>query len=267
MKKKKKTTNIILNVLIFVLVGVALFSGYKLISTLNEYKKGRQEYDDIREQMIIEPTDQPQQEGNEDPGPIWVDDGYLRFDYNGLLRVNPDFKCWIDIPGTIISYPVVQASDNNYYLRRTFTGQYNVGGVIFMDCMCPADLTGRNTVIYGHRMNDGSMFTDLKKFLNASFARENDEIRLYRADGVYVYKIFAAYKSDALSDWYYPGFNSDAEFESWLRTQKGRSDVIFDMMPVAEDRIITLSTCVGSWDELGRYIVQAVLVDVVTLDD
>ena len=256
---KKKVKKYITNLLIFVLAAVSLFSAYKVLSALGEYAKGREEYEDIRQQMIILPDDQQAE--------AWESDGYLRFDFNGLMRVNPDFKCWIDIPGTVISYPVVQGPDNWYYLRKTFAGQYNVGGVIFFDYTCPDDLTGMNTVIYGHRMNDGSMFTDLKKFLNASFAQEYDEIRLYRADGVYIYKVFAACKTDAYSDCYTTRFSDEAAFESWLNKQIARSSVYFDRVPTVDDKIITMSTCVGSWDEYGRYVVQAMLVNVVKLDD
>lgn len=251
---RKKATNFVLNLIVFALIGVALFSGYKIITSINEYGKNRKEYDDIREQMII-----PQKQEE-------TDNGYLRFDYNGLQRVNPDFKFWIDIPGTIISYPVVQGPDNEYYLRRTFSGQYNVGGVIFLDFTCLDDLTGKNTVIYGHRMNDGSMFTDLKKFLDESFAQEYNEIHLYRTDGVYIYKIFSACKTDVFSDCYQSRFSDETDFESWLNRQIVSSDVSFNTTPTADDRIITLSTCVGSWDELGRYIVQAKLVDVIKQD-
>ena len=257
---RKKVVNLLLNLLVFLLAGVALFSGSKIIAALGEYGGNRQEYHDIREEMII-----PKQQGKE--GETAEDDGYLRFDYNGLMRVNPDFKCWIEIPGTSISYPVVQGPDNNYYLRRTFSGQYNVGGVIFFDYTCPDDLTGMNTVIYGHRMNDGSMFTDLKKFVNGDFALNNNEIHLYRPEGVYIYKIFSTFKTDAYSDCYTTRFADEESFETWIKTQVARSFVYFEETPTVDDKIITMSTCVGSWDEYGRYVVQAMLVDVVKIDD
>ena len=114
---KKKVKKLITNLLIFMLAAVSLFSAYKVLAALGEYAKGREEYEGIREQMIILPDKQEEGEG------AWVSDGYLRFDFNGLMRVNPDFKCWIDIPGTVISYPVVQGPDNWYYLRKTFLGQ------------------------------------------------------------------------------------------------------------------------------------------------
>lgn len=251
---RKKLKRYCLDLVIVILLCVLIASGYKVFTTVEEYSKSRKEYSDIKEQMIVEPVTEEE------------DDGYLRFDYNGLMRVNPDFKFWIDIPGTAISYPVVQATDNDYYLRRSFSGQYSVGGVIFMDCRVPDDLTGMNTVIYGHRMNDGSMFTDLRKYLSKDFALGNDEVHLYRKDGVYVYKIFAACKTDVFSDCYDISFSDEEAFGKWIDRQVSASQIGFGIAPTAEDRILTLVTCVGSWDELGRYVVQAVLTDIVPRD-
>ena len=267
MKKKKSKKGIIdyiLTLVSIVLAGVMLFSGYKVFSAISEYIAGKKEYDSIREEMILPKNDGKKNDVN--TGEAQEDDGYLRFDYDGLMRVNSDFKCWIEIPGTVISYPVVQSSNNDYYLRRTFTGQYNVGGVIFIDYTSPGDLTGQNTVIYGHRMNDGSMFTDIKKFLNPSFSMENNEIRLYRSDGIFIYKVFAAFRTDAFSDCYKTSFYGDT-FAAWIAEQIARSSIDFEIVPTAEDKIITLSTCVGSWDEYGRHVVMAVLTDIVQFDD
>ena len=252
---KKKLKKWCLDLVVVILVCIAIVSGYKVLTAVGEYSKNRKEYSDIKEQMILVPEVEEE------------DDGYLRFDFNGLMRVNSDFKFWIDIPGTSISYPVVQASNNDYYLRRTFSGQYNVGGVIFLDYRDADDLTGRNTVIYGHRMNDGSMFTDLKKFIDANFSLENDEIRLYTKEAIYIYKVFAACKTDAYSDCYDTSFSSDEAFEKWISRQVARSYVNFDRTPTAENHIITMSTCVGSWDEYGRYVVQAMLTDIILQAD
>jgi len=249
---KKKTYRILTDILVVLLVGVMIFSGYKLISSLNEYRKGRAEYDSIREEMLIP-------DGAEE----YASDGYLRFDYNGLRRVNPDFKCWIDIPGTAISYPVVQGPDNDYYLRRTFSGLWNVGGVIFLDYNALGDLNAKNTLIYGHRMNDGSMFTDLRKFLDRSFAQQNREVHLYRDGEVLIYTIFSVSKTDVYCDCYQMVLPDDATFASWIDSQVSRSAIDFGIVPDVDDRIITLSTCVGSGEDTGRYVVQAVLTDVV----
>ncbi|MBQ8994933.1 MAG: class B sortase [Oscillospiraceae bacterium] len=254
-KKSKTKTEIILDTLIVLLVGVMLFSGYKLVTSLNEYRKGRAEYDDIRNQMIRT------SDGSEsDP----VTDGYLRFDFNGLRTINPDFKCWIDIPGTRISYPVVQGKDNDYYLRRTFSGNWNVGGVIFLDYNALGELNGKNTVIYGHRMNDGSMFTDLKKFLDRSFAEENREVHLYREGEVLIYTIFSASKTDVYCDCYQMVLPDDETFMNWIASQVARSEIDFGVIPDENSRILTLSTCVGNGEETGRYVVQAVLTSIIS---
>ena len=68
-------------------------------------------------------------------------DGYLQIDFEGLQAVNPDVIGWIDIPGLSISYPVVQGTDNAYYLHHLFTGEYNSSGSIFADWHNQPDFT------------------------------------------------------------------------------------------------------------------------------
>ena len=82
--------------------------------------------------------------------------------FDVLRDINPDCVGWIEIPGTNISYPIVQGRDNDHYLRLNFEGKYSVGGVIFLDHRCDSDFDRTNTIIYGHNMRDGSMFGSLK---------------------------------------------------------------------------------------------------------
>ena len=90
-------------------------------------------------------------------------------DLPALQQVNSDVIGWIAIPGTEISYPLVQGTDNDYYLTHTWNQNSSAVGAIFMDCRCSADFSGFNTIVYGHRMNNGSMFAALKHYQKAGF--------------------------------------------------------------------------------------------------
>ena len=79
-------------------------------------------------------------------------------------RSTSDVIGWIAIPGTEISYPLVQGTDSDYYLTHTWNQNSSAVGAIFMDCRCSADFSGFNTIVYGHRMNNGSMFAALKHY-------------------------------------------------------------------------------------------------------
>ena len=155
MKPKTKKAIIAVSVLSAVLMAISIA---KIVDAKRQYELSEKEYEDLKGAVI---TTAPSSSDSEKQ-----DDGYLTLDFEQLYEINSDFKFWIDIPDTNISYPVVQASDNDYYLRRTFEGNSNVGGVVFVDYRCAADLSGRNVVIYGHRMNDGSMFASLKSYMD-----------------------------------------------------------------------------------------------------
>ena len=78
--------------------------------------------------------------------------------------MNKDIVAWIKVPGTKVSYPIVQGKDNSTYLHRTFHKKYNPSGCIFLDYKCKKDFMSDNNVIYGHHMRDGSMFATFVKY-------------------------------------------------------------------------------------------------------
>ena len=254
MKKKKRS--IFLYLAAAVLLSVMLFSAYRIIEIQKGYKAGRDEYSAIEEQTVV----RPQHDGSSgQSGTEQGDNGLLTVDTDQLRILNPDFVFWIDLPDTGISYPVVQGQDNDYYLRRTFAGNYSVGGVIFMDYRCSDELLGLNTIIYGHRMNDGSMFSGLRNFVKQDYADLHPSFYLYTGDAVYCYEIFSCRRTDVTDSCYNIYFSTDAEYMDWLTSQKALSAVDTGTVPVLEDRVVTLSTCAGGEDEDARYVVQGVL--------
>ena len=93
----------------------------------------------------------------------------LRFDWDALRAINPDIVGWIIIPGTNVNYPVVQGSDNEHYLYHLFDSSYSGTGAIFVDYQGSPTLDGRNNIIYGHNMLDGSMFSDIFLYSNQDY--------------------------------------------------------------------------------------------------
>ena len=148
---------------------LCLASGGVFICRRLGYREAAEVYEQIRKEALLTET-----ERNETSV----------IDANQLLTMNPDYVFWLEIPGTDISYPVVQTANNADYLRISFTGEHRVGGCIFVDAACPANLSGRNTVIYGHRMYDGTMFSGLKWFLNPDYAADHTELRIYLEEGI-----------------------------------------------------------------------------------
>ena len=103
---------------ILLAIGALAFSAWKLRGIYGEYQEGEDTYEELAS-FVEEPEDTPKPDGGE---PDAEPDGYLKIDFEGLQAVNPDVIAWIDIPGLSISYPVVQGTDNAYYLHHLFTG-------------------------------------------------------------------------------------------------------------------------------------------------
>lgn len=115
-------------------------------------------------------------------------------DLPALQTEYPDIKGWISIPGTCVDYPVLQSSadDPEYYLRRTYKGEWRTAGSIFFQWDCSAE--SQNTVVYGHNMNDGTMFAVLQKMTDEAFRNEHSKILLQTSNGLREYQIAAVLK-------------------------------------------------------------------------
>lgn len=160
---------------ILLAVGALIFFAWKLRGIYGEYQEGEESYEELAS-FVEEPEDTPKPD-EEEPGA--EPDGYLRIDFEGLQVVNPDVIGWVEIPGLAISYPVVQGTDNAYYLHHLFTGEYNSSGSIFADCHNQPDFTDQNTIIYGHNMKNGSMFGTLSRYQDEALWEASPYFYLY----------------------------------------------------------------------------------------
>lgn len=108
----------------------------------------------------------------------------------GMLDVNPDYKGWLTIYGTQISEPVVQGETNETYLRTNINGEHAEAGTLFLDETTDLTQDG-NLIIYGHKMNDGTMFGTLDKFEDEEFFDNNGTVCWESEKGKEYYQIFA----------------------------------------------------------------------------
>ncbi len=182
-----------------------------------------------------------------------------------------DIYAWISIPDTRIDYPVLQhPSDDTYYLNYNLDGSKGYPGCIYTERENSRDFSDFNTVIYGHNMKNGSMFHDLHSYEDESFLPDHPYVYIYTPDRVMRYRIFAAYPYDdrhLLYSFDYATPEGRAGYLSEIFSIRSMSAVLDDQVAVtSEDRLITLSTCVGSQNE-KRYLVQAVLVNDILLSD
>lgn len=184
------------------------------------------------------------------------DDSPGGIDLSSLQEVNADVVGWIEIPG-ILSYPLMQGKDNSFYLTHAWNGERNDAGAVFLDWRTDAALGGFNTLIYGHRMRDGSMFGSLKHYKDTDFWRENPSVYLSNEAGTWRYDIYAAYETELTVETYRLEFSDLDEKHVFIRQGLEQSVINTGIMPTAEDTIITLSTCSGG-NRNTRWVVQAV---------
>lgn len=178
--------------------------------------------------------------------------------FDELKAINTDVMGWIRV-GAIegISYPVVQAADNDYYLHRTFRREDNFAGCIFLNCDNTKYLTDQNSLIYGHNMKNGTMFGLLKDLQDQKVYDANPYFWIFTPDLIYQYRIFSCAIVSKIGDPYRIRF-PEAEFENFIQTSQAYSAVDNHGVQVGtRDRIVTLSTCTG--DDSTRFIVQGVL--------
>ena len=187
-------------------------------------------------------------------------DALRNMDFAALQEVNSDVLGWILIPYTRISYPLVQGSDNAYYLNHTWKKTSSSVGSIFLECQNSSSLGDFNTIVYGHRMRNGSMFASLKYYDQQSYWVEHPRVYIMNKAGMYTYEIFSAYEAGVTEDTYRLGFGGDTQKQAFLDFCVEKSVISTGIVPTVEDRILTLSTCTGRGHET-RWVVQAVLVE------
>lgn len=187
-------------------------------------------------------------------------------DFPALQEANPDIYAWIKVPNTDVDYPIVQASPDkaeNYYLHRNPEGEYEFRGSIYTQRLNSRDFSDPVTVIYGHNMLEGSMFTSLHSFRDETFFEENEVFYIYTPGHILTYRIVSAYQFDSRHILNSFDFSQEAVFQEYidymLAPQSMIAAVREGVKVTTEDKIVTLSTCV----EYGtaRYLVQGVLID------
>lgn len=184
-------------------------------------------------------------------------------DFAALQEMNPDIYAWIQIPGTEVSYPVLQREgDDSYYLRRDSTGERDQRGCIFTESEFNGrDFTDLVTVVYGHYLKDGTMFGSLQPiYSTAEGMAERGEIVIYLPDREVHYEVFAAVPYSNRHILYYHDFSNPEVFQAFL-------DAIYSTRSISactdgnarvgpEDRLLILSTCLRG-DNRRRYLVLA----------
>ncbi|MCL2299781.1 MAG: class B sortase [Firmicutes bacterium] len=220
-------------------------------------------------EAVTQAPTEPTQQGQTAPPPttkIIVDT--TRKTHKQLKEMNGDYVGWLKAPGASINMPIVQTANNDYYLKRDFERRPSKYGNPFADYRVSLEPMSTNLIIYGHHMRNGTIFTYLPRYQQASVVKSNPVITLEMATGeVYQYKIVSvlAINGRAADDNGYvfavntPDFSGPESFNGYVRQLKQRSYVNTGVDVEWGDKLISLQTCVYTYDYEFLYVVGRLL--------
>lgn len=185
-----------------------------------------------------------------------------------LQKENDDIIGYLEIEGTKISYPVLQCDDNDYYLTRNYKKEKAISGSLFLDKDFDLDKPSTNYLIYGHRMQNGTMFEDLMKYAKEDFYKKHPTIKFttnkeeaeYEIIAVFYSRVYYKSEKDVFRYYYFVNAENEQEFNEYVENSKKAS--IYDTGKTAKygDQLMTLSTCEYSQED-GRFAVVAKKID------
>lgn len=260
---------------IVIILGAIIFAGmdyYKNYNSENKINNANEtitnildnfEYSETEENPDIEYIDTIEnEENNQTPSNNEPSSYYTKYEqlFDELNKVNEDTVGWIKVNNTKIDYPVVQYTDNDYYLKRDFNKKKNSYGWIYMDYRNNIYNLSNNTIIMGHNLKNGMMFGTLRYATNESWYTnpENQIITFNTEVKNMKWKIFSIYKLPVTNDYLYANFGDLNEFQTFLDKMRSRSIYDFGVDVGKDDHILTLSTCGPT--SATRLVIHAVLI-------
>lgn len=182
-------------------------------------------------------------------------------DWDALISNNPDVYGYVYVPGTKVSYPIVQSDEDNFYLTHDINGKNSKEGSIYTNSDNEKNFDGRVTVLYGHNMRNGNMFGSLKQFYQNDFYLEHPWIVVYTPENRYIYQIVTARRhSDAYLFDEFNGYSDDGMKHFREMAAEPVSDKDKDVSHITEtelnesNKFIVLSVCIGN-ETTNRYLV------------
>ncbi len=249
-KEEKKKHRFLLWIIFLLALIMFLYSAWNL------FKIFKANWDERRE------TEQMIEIGNipEDPEtPFTVN-------WEGLREVNDQVKAWIIVPDTNISYPIVQGSDNAYYLDHTFAKEVNYAGAVFIDYHNQPDFSDNNTFVYGHNVRHETMFSQLEKFMDKDFFDDHKYVYIFTPQQNYKCEVISFHSTYDRSPYYHFGIIDIDEWKEYIKLIMDpniNGHVRSDVTMGESDRIVTLSTCSFEIDDEPserRYLMHLKLV-------
>lgn len=270
---QNKRMPIILMILLSMAIIAAGYFGFRLWRYYQDYQEDQKLYGDLRE-AVLQITDESEQpepsteiavlESDTKRNQIKMKKEEQPFDVDwvALKEVNEDIIGWVYFTGlSQISYPILQADNNEYYVHRTYdlSSDTSKAGCIFMDYRMADDFSSPYSIIYGHNVRDGSMLSDLARLKDQTLYDEEPYFWILTPEGNYRYQIFSIFQCHRAADVFQRSFDGWGEdFFKWQSELKLRNSMQGDVKLSEDGHVIAFSTCVpNSFDRTivcGTYI-------------
>ena len=255
-------------VLFFVFLFLLIFCLGFLIFRYLDTRKRAEIYEELSSESIETETEVKRETAAETTEPVQEteEEPEIPVDFEALWEINKDIYAWIEIPDTPVAYPIVQSpSDDSYYLDHTIEGESGYPGSIYTESLNSRDFTDGNTLVYGHNMRDDTMFGSLNEYADRAYMEEHPFIFVYTPEKILRYRIFAAITYDDRHILKSYDFTDRDQYQACLDSLYSRramgSCILEEVSVSPEDRLLTLSTCVGDGKNNKRFLVEAVLTD------
>jgi len=255
--------NKVSKIILMLLIVVLAISSYFFIKELVKNKKETDIFDDLQE--IVENPENTTNE-NQFTDILEKEEGNLSsentYNLENIAKINSDIIGWIKIEGTNINYPIMQNGD--YYLHKDIYKNYSSHGTPYLAFYCDVKKSA-NLIIYGHHMQDNTMFSQLEKYKNYNFFLNHKYIKFYTIeDGRTIentYEVMIAFKTIAYSDagfryYSYTEFQNYEDYEEFVENCRNLEFYYTGVVGTHQDKYITLSTCEYS-QKNGRMVVVA----------
>ncbi len=235
----KKLINLIILVIVVFCIYKVGVKGYSYIKDENTYSKLsnlKPTVDEVENNKVINSND-------------------YTFKHQELLDINNDYKMWISITNSNIDYPIVQASDNEFYTTHDFNKEESISGCLFIDSNNNVYID-KNIIIYGHHMKNETMFHNLNYFKEEAFFNEN-KINIIKNGEMHEYRPFSVYVIPEDEAVFNMSFTDNNDYKIYLESLKSKSYFSSNINLDEERDIVTLITCSYEYDG-ARTVVHAI---------
>lgn len=251
-KHSKKSSNKLKKIVMLLLIIIFICSiGYICYYIYNS-NKNKKDNNDILNEIEIDPTQVTEEKTEK----------MLKLEE--LQKENNEVIGWLEIEGTNINYPVLQGTDNEFYMKNNYKKEKSKDGSIFLDKSYNWDIPSSNLLLYGHNNKNGIMFQDLMKYAKEDFYKEHTKIKfttnkedsVYEIMSVFYSRVYYKSEQNVFRYYYFVNANNEQEYNYFVNNAKKVS--IYDTGVNANygDQLLTLSTCEYSQED-GRFVVVA----------